>query len=106
MLAATELGSVLIEAGILPEHCTRAIIDIQVGEPVKVYAECLGDRKLLETPKVVDMLRQAEVIRAWQLPDCPPGPDPFPAAVEQCGVGEAAERYGVPAELLIDGAGI
>ncbi len=46
------LGKGLLEtlmgAGILPDNCRRAVIDVTVDKPVKVYYECYGDERLLD----------------------------------------------------------
>jgi len=43
-----DLEQQLIDAGVLPDHCTHIVIDIAHGKPVKVYYECWGGSKLLK----------------------------------------------------------
>jgi len=38
----------LEEAGILPLHCRRIIIDINYDDAVTLYYECFADTKMLE----------------------------------------------------------
>ena len=37
-----------VEAGLVPDNCQRMIIDVKYDEVVKVYYECLGDKKMLD----------------------------------------------------------
>lgn len=38
----------LVDAGILPELCSRVVIDIPCASPVSIYYESYGSSKLLE----------------------------------------------------------
>ncbi|GAG49987.1 unnamed protein product [marine sediment metagenome] len=45
---AKQLIDKLIEAGIIPGNCTRAIIDIGISDAAKIYYEVYGDSRLLD----------------------------------------------------------
>ena len=55
------------EAGLVPTPCRRIIIDIEVGEAVKLFYECYGDERMLQLdlPKA---LHNATRIRAVERP--------------------------------------
>ena len=38
----------LKKRGLIPDHCRRVVIDIEVGNVVKVFYECYGDERLIE----------------------------------------------------------
>jgi hypothetical protein len=46
-LDSRELGKVLMDAGILPPKCRKAVIVLELDQPVKVYTECFGDERCL-----------------------------------------------------------
>lgn len=43
-----EFLEALWQAGILPELCRRAVIDIRLREPVRIYYECDVTTKILD----------------------------------------------------------
>lgn len=49
-----EIGKRLVDAGLVPPHVCRIVIDIQCNEAVKVYYECFADKSLLN--EVMDSL--------------------------------------------------
>ena len=48
VILSNQLSQRLIEAGIMPPKCRRAVIDLQAGHPPMLYFECLGDEALLD----------------------------------------------------------
>lgn len=52
MKAFTMKGSAFVDAlkakGILPDNCSRVIIDVGIDRVAKVYYECLGDSTHLD----------------------------------------------------------
>ncbi len=44
----SKLVQQFVKAGIVPNHCRRIVLDMEIGEIVKLYYECYGDDKLLE----------------------------------------------------------
>lgn len=37
-----------VEAGIVPKNCRKIVIDMEVGDAVKVYYSCYGDQEMIE----------------------------------------------------------
>lgn len=52
----------LIDAGIVPENCTRVIIDIGLDEILKVYYEAYGDKRILDLD-LMSALKDVEVFK-------------------------------------------
>ena len=48
IITGTELGEMLIDAGIVPDNCLRIIIDINHHQAVTIYYQGVGDERLLE----------------------------------------------------------
>lgn len=46
-LMGWELGRILLEAGLIPAFAQRVVIDVRTDEPVRVYLEMVGTRRLL-----------------------------------------------------------
>lgn len=60
-IKSQDFAKPLIDAGVLPPNLRRMIIDVQSGQPVKVYYDTFGNESLLQmiTPQ---MLMDAEPI--------------------------------------------
>lgn len=43
----------------LPEHCRRIVVDIAIGDAVKVYYECYGQEPLLEAGVLAGIMIKA-----------------------------------------------
>ena len=52
----------LIDAGIVPENCTRVIIDIGLDQILKVYYEAYGDKRILDLD-LMSALKDVEVFK-------------------------------------------
>ena len=60
VVGGVELGKALAAAGLVPDNCSRMIVDVQVNDVVRVYYTCFGDEDLLRV--VVDLAREHLIV--------------------------------------------
>lgn len=46
--AVLSVMKLLCDAGIVPPHCRRVVIDMQAGDAVRVYYEIFGDARIID----------------------------------------------------------
>lgn len=59
------LIKVMMDAGIVPDHCRRIVLDIAYNNVVKIYYEVLGDNRLLDVDfasHIGAMIKEAHMI--------------------------------------------
>jgi hypothetical protein len=74
VIHARKLGKILIDAGIIPHHTTRAIIDISVDGPVTLYIEQFGTARLLSIDWVNALKGELVITRFDDEAQHPPTP--------------------------------
>lgn len=57
------LGKGILERliSIVPKGTRRVIIDIEVGEAIRVYYDTFGNNKILDTGLLADIINEAEI---------------------------------------------
>ena len=72
-IMANSIQQQLIDAGIVPENCTRVIIDIGLDAILKVYYETYGDKRILDLDLML-ALKDVEIFKIEPaLPNKPEG---------------------------------
>lgn len=55
--AFSQLINDLESRGVIPKEIVRVVVDIQMGQPIKVYYESFADKGLLEAlPRMIDAM--------------------------------------------------
>ena len=61
-ILANSIQQQLIDAGIVPDNCTRVIIDIGLDSILKVYYETYGDKRIFDLD-LMSALKDVEVFK-------------------------------------------
>jgi hypothetical protein len=48
IVLSQEVMQQLHRGGLIPDNCQRIVIDLTIGEPARVFYQCLGDERMLQ----------------------------------------------------------
>lgn len=61
----------LIEAGVIPPNCRRAVIDMQAGQAIKIFCETFADAESLESEPALNAALNLKIEVSEQAPPPP-----------------------------------